>query len=215
MTVEQILKDRGINELVHFTTSTGLLGILSTQSLLPRSHLAAEQALEYILKHNAPFRSDPSWLRYINLSITKINQVFFDHSGRLHRDSGVFWVVLAIDPKVMCHDGVYFATTNNIYPACRRGEDSQALERLFAQRVSGRYSVPIIRPAEHPDNWTTCPQAEVLYPGRLSAQFIRNIYVRSDTDRNSVNAQIAALGVAPYEIIVEPERFAYPAGALV
>jgi len=213
MTVERILKERSINELVHFTTSIGLLGILSTESLLPRSHLAAEQALEYILKYNAPYRSDPGWLRYINLSITKINQVFFEHSGRLHRDSGVFWAILAIDPKVMCHDGVYFTTTNNIYPACRRGEGSQALERLFSPKVLGRYSKEIIRPTGLPDNLTTCPQAEVLYPGRLSTQFVRYIYVRCDADRNAVNAQIAALGVGPYEIIVAPEQFTNPVGA--
>ena len=207
MTIDQITKKRGITELVHFTTSTGLLGILSTQNLLPRSALAQEQLLEFILKYNAPYRSDPNWLKYINLSISRINHQFFDHSGSLRTNSGLFWVVIGIDPEVMLHEGVYFTTTNNIYPACRRGTGRAALEQLFLPKVFGRYRVEIHRSVDHPDHWTTCPQAEVLYPGPLPARFIRNIYVRTDNDLNAVHAQIAALGVSPYMVTVAPDKF--------
>lgn len=207
MTIDLITKKRGIAELVHFSTSTGLLGILSTQNLLPRSALAQEQSLEFILKYNSPYRSDPSWLKYVNLSISRINHQFFAHSGSLHTNSGLFWVVIGIDIEIMLHEGVYFTTTNNIYPACRRGTGHVALEQLFLPKVFGRYGVEIHRPVDHPDHWTTCPQAEVLYPGPLPARFIRNIYVRTDNDLNAVHAQIAALGVGPYTVTVAPDKF--------
>lgn len=209
MTIASICKTREIAELVHFTTSTGLLGILSTQSILPRSSLENEQTLEYILKPNAPFRTDTKWVNYINLSISRINIQFFERSETWHKNDGLFWVILGIDPETILADGVHFTTTNNIYPSCIRGTGPEALERMFSQKVLGRYNAELERPATHPDNWTTCPQAEVLYPGRLSASHIRNIYVRSDYERNAVFAQIAALGIDSYAISVAPERFEF------
>lgn len=207
MTIDLIIKNRGIAELLHFSTSIGLVGILSTQNLLPRSALADEQTLEFILKYNAPYRSDPAWLKYVNLSIARINYQFFDHAGGWHRDQGLFWVVIGIAPEVLLHDGVYFTTTNNIYPSCRRGMGADALERLFAPKVLGRYSTEIHRTEEHQNHWTTCPQAEVLYPGPLPTRFMACIYVRNDNDLDAVHAQIAALGVGPYTVIVAPEKF--------
>lgn len=207
MTIDLITKKRGITELVHFTTSTGLLGILSTQNLLPRSSLAQSQLLEYILQYNAPYRSDLNWVKYVNLSISRINYQFFDHSGSLHKEPGIFWVVLGIDSEVMLHEGVFFTTTNNIYPACLRGTGHGALEQLFAPKVLGRYAAELHRSVDHPDHWTTCPQAEVLYPGPIPTRFILNIYVRNDNDLNAVYAQIAALGVDSCTVTVRPEKF--------
>lgn len=207
MSIDLIVKKRAISELVHFSTSTGLLGILSTGNLLPRSALANEQSLEFILKYNAPYRSDPAWLKYVNFSVSRINHQFFDHAGSWHKDPGLFWVIIGMAPEVLTHDGVYFTTTNNIYPSCLRGKSSDAFEQLFAPKVLGRYSAEILRNPGHPDHWTTCPQAEVLYPGHVSTKFVQTIYVRNENDLSAVCAQIAALGVGPYTIKVAPEKF--------
>jgi hypothetical protein len=138
MTIDRICEVRGITTLVHFTTNIGLLGILSTQNLLPRSHLANEQTLEFILKYNAPYRSDPKWLRYVNLSISRLNHIFFEQSGSWHTNDGVFWVVIEVDATVLAHEGVHFTTTNNIYPSCQRGTGPLSLEKLFSSQVAGR-----------------------------------------------------------------------------
>ena len=187
-----------------FSTPTAYSAHTPVSTLAP---LANEQSLEFILKYNAPYRSDPAWLKYVNLSISRINQSFFDHAGSWHKDPGLFWVIIGIAPEVLTHDGVYFTTTNNIYPACIRGKSSDAFEKLFARKVLGRYSAEILRRTDHPDHWTTCPQAEVLYPGPVPTKYIQSIYVRNESDLSAVYAQMAALGVQPYKVKVAPEKF--------
>jgi hypothetical protein len=57
------------------------------------------------------------------------------------------------------------------------------------------------------DNFTTCGQAEVLYPGELSVQHLRRIYVVRDEDADEVHAQLAVIGVEGVEVEVAPEKF--------
>ncbi|CAB3791420.1 DarT ssDNA thymidine ADP-ribosyltransferase family protein [Paraburkholderia caffeinilytica] len=205
MTVADQIAARGITDLVHFTTNVGLIGIVSTGKLLPRSSLSDELTLEYILRVNSKFRRDTAWLDHVNLSISRINHTFFEQSEAWHND--VFWVLLSFDATLMTHDGVYFTTTNNIYPACRRGDDVTAFDAMFADEVPARYSQRIRRALTHPLGWTTCPQAEVLYPGAVSLEHLKAIYVRTEDEEHVVHAILAAVGEPNLPVILDPSKF--------
>jgi hypothetical protein len=208
MSIQDVINDRGIVEVLHFTTNKGLVGILYAGAVKPRSHLPKEKTLEHIYTPNATFRKDTQWLGYVNLSIGRINSQFFEiAAGRWHRNRDVWWCILSFDPIILTHKHVIFATSNNIYPATRRGGGNAALQALFDQTVSGRYNARIDRPVDLPLAFPTCEQAEVLYPGEVSTRFLRRVYVARHEDHDELCGQFAALGLAPVETIVSAEAF--------
>ena len=136
MTINEILRQRQITEILHFTTNEGLLGILYSRSIKSRQKLPKEKTLAYIYQPNAVFRKDKDWLDYINLSISRINYQFFDISAnRWHRDRNIWWCVLSFDPVILSHSGVYFTTTNNVYTGVRRDTGEKGLQALFDSRI--------------------------------------------------------------------------------
>lgn len=60
-------KERGINEVVHFTTTNGVVGVLASGAVKSRDRLKEDEYLENVYKPNAPFRKDVKWLDYVNL----------------------------------------------------------------------------------------------------------------------------------------------------
>lgn len=205
MSVSDAIRRREIAEILHFTTHTGLLGILDSRALVSRQRLAANKRLEFILKVNAEYRKDTSWLDYVNLSISRINSNFLSASRKWHPD--VYWRVLAFDPVIITHEGVYFSTTNNFYPSAKRGWGEQGIEALFEKEVLGRYATPIRRGNDVPNSWPTCVQAEVLYPGQVSTDYLRRIYVSGHEEQDEVCAQLAAVDHPEVDVIVDLDVF--------
>lgn len=206
MTIEAVIARRGIREVLHFTTHQGILGILDCRAVRPRAALKRSERLEHILRMNTRREYDPEWKSFVNLSITRINGTLFDISS-IHWHPDVWWVVLSFDPIIMAHPGVYFSTTNNAYPATRRARRSKGLEALFARRVYGRFGTVIARTPETPDNHTTCPQAEVLYPGELSTDWLQRIYVKTEEDRDDVHGMLAAVSHRTIDVVVDAGKF--------
>jgi hypothetical protein len=208
MTIQDVIKKRGIREVVHFTTHRGLLGILHSGFVKSRTRLPAEAQLEYIYTPNAIYRRENQrWLDYVNLSITRINHQFFTTSCRWHRAADLWWCILGFDSIILAHPGVYFATTNNIYTGVLRGNDALSLERLFAENVT-RWSGNVQhRLPTCGDATPTCEQAEVLYPHQLSIDFLRRIYVERGDDQDEVYAQLGLVRRSNIEVIVEPNKF--------
>ena len=64
---------RGINQVVHFTTVRGAVGILAAKAVKSRTRLREDRYLEHVYKPNAQLRKDEAWLDYVNLSIERIN----------------------------------------------------------------------------------------------------------------------------------------------
>jgi hypothetical protein len=207
MTVEETVEARKIKEVVHFTTHKGLLGSLHCGAVKSRQRLPAEVDLKYIYQANADVRKDLQWLDFVNLSISRINKEFFNHSCRWHRAEDLWWCIMSFDPVIMGHPGVHFTTTNNMYTGVRRGQGAAALANLFAARVIRWRDNIVVRSDELPDNFTTCQQAEVLYPGELSVEYLRRIYVTRDEDADEVHAQLAVVGFEGVEVVADPERF--------
>jgi hypothetical protein len=208
MTVEEIIQHRGIKELLHFTTNRGLLGILHSGSLKSRARLEEDKQLEFIFSANAAFRKDRPWLDYVSLSVSRINKQFFSVSaGHWHRDKDLWWCILAFSPSIMCHKGVYFTTTNNIYSGVHRGMGPRALEAMFADRIVRWTGEVVYRSENMPQELTTCEQAEVLYPGEIPIRFLDRIYVATDEDSDEVYGQLKGLMQPDIEVIISPEKF--------
>lgn len=177
MTVSNFLSERGIREVLHFTTRDGALGVLTTRSLIPNAELTKEQRIEFILKSNCEVRKDPRWTGHNSLSISTINSQFLQFSRTRHaEDPDLWWCILSFDPIILTHSDVVFCTGNNTWPRSRRLTGGEGVLAVFADSVPGRYDSTIHRPADMPPNFPTCDQAEVLYPGRLPLDFLRRIY---------------------------------------
>ena len=190
--IVEVAKDRGISDIVHFTTQRGVIGILATNALKSRARLEDDKYLEHVYHPNVPVRKDPEWEDYVSLSITRINDWMFDSSNRWHIRDNNPWVVLSFSPEVLGHKGVVFTTTNNIYPSCRRKEGLVGFERLFGEKVRGRFDNIHIRGAKLA-NHPTDRQAEVLYPGELSCEYLQRIDVQLETTEEAIHGILAGL----------------------
>ncbi len=208
MTIEEIIEKRSISGILHFTTHLGLVGILDSKFVKSRQRLPKDKRLEFILKPNASMRKDIAWLDYVNLSVSRINTAFFDISSeRWHPE--VWWCILSFDPNILTHEGVYFTSTNNIYPSVIRGQGAKGLEEMFAQRVIARYGSIINRDPTTPDFYPTCIQAEILYPGELSTSYLQRIYVSTGEEQDEVYGQISALHHRDVPVSIDPRVFGH------
>lgn len=207
-TLKQAIEQRGIVEVVHFTTNEGLVGILASCALKSRKRLPQEKYLEFVYSPNCAVRYDVAWLDYVNLSITRINAYLWDiSSNKWHRNRDIWWCVLAFDPAILLHDGVLFATTNNKYDCCKREKGLKGFEALFAPRVQQFPDKWPQRWSGLPANRTTCPDAEVLYPGEVEVQHLKRIYVATQEHLDIVHAQCDTLGAAGIDVVLAPEAF--------
>lgn len=203
MTIARYAEDHGIGEIVHFTTNKGLLGISFTNAVLPRRRLRREEILEYIIQINAETRLDPAWFDHVNMSLNDINRRFFAASEIWHRD--LWWAILAFDPAILSDPGVTFVNTNNGWRGAHvlRTEGLDGLRMIYEDDV------------DHGRGWAhhqacgatpTCPQAEVLYPGPLSLEHLRRVYVRDQANYREACSYLTFLGwEVPVEI--DPDRF--------
>jgi len=210
VSIGEIIRSKGITRVLHFTTTRGLLGILATWAVKSRHRLPEEKYLEFIYQPNCEIRRDPDWLDYVNLSIERINEIFFDIcANRWHTDRE--WCVLSFAPDILAHEGVAFATTNNSYPGVERGRGVSGLMALYATRMGQchRWGNSYERPPGLAPNLPTCPQAEVLYPGELSLDSLNRVFLSADEQTDDVAGQIAALGCRQIDFEVDISVFRY------
>ena len=182
----------GFKDVVHFTTLRGAVGVLASRAVKSRSSLPKDRYLEHVYRPNADTRKDPLWLDYVNLSIERINDSMFGASARWHIADNNPWVVLAFDVEILGHPGVVFTTTNNIYPSCQRAEGLHGFTAMFADSVQGRYGVVQTRDVKGPQ-WPTDRQAEVLYPRKLSCEYLRRIDVQLPETVDEIHGALAGL----------------------
>lgn len=215
MTIENSLGKRGVEEILHFTTNRGLVGILSQRELLSRRRLPSEKLLEHIAFPNAAVRPEEAWyfdksddwLDFVNLSMSEINRRFLDVSNRWHAEADVWWVILSFAPIIASHKGVRFATTNNAYPLCKRGGGQEGLEALFDPSVP-RKGTWTARRANRGPNLPTCEQAEVLYPKAVSTEFLRKVYVSQEEHISVVRGWLREFEYPAVKVSHSPIKFA-------
>lgn len=208
MSAEDVIAQREIVEVLHFTTNSGLAGILHSRAVKSRAVLPTEKTLEHVYSPNCQTRKDTAWLNYINLSISTINlHLFGISSEKWHAGEDLWWAILSFDPVILTHEGVHFTTTNNMYTGVRRADGEAGLEALFAEKVTRWAGNDISRLEDEPLCQPTCGQAEVLYPGDLSTDYLQRIYVRESEHADMAVALVATLDHPPVEIVIEPEVF--------
>ena len=184
----------GVKNVAHFTTTKGALGVLAAGAVKSRARLPRDTYLEHVYRPNAAFRKDKAWLDYVNLSIERINDWMFKTSTRWRAVEDNPWVVLSFAPEILTHPGVVFATTNNIYPSCRRAEGLAGFSQMFAVSVRGRYDELHGRTGKLP-SWPTDRQAEVLYPGELSCSYLQRIDVQREETAETIHGMLGGLNL--------------------
>lgn len=191
----ELARLRGVTEVLHFTTSQGLIGILASKVLLSRDRLMESEYLENIALLNTEDRArDADWTDYISMSISGINGHLLSRSRGWHAES--WWAVLAFGVEVLDGDGIQFCVTNNAYPNANRQAGSDGFEAMFAPEVPwGYYGSVARRTSGMPQSQPTHIQAELLYPGELSLAHLHTIYVEDLEHVAEVRGLIAALNV--------------------
>lgn len=214
MLADELLK-RDIGELLHFTTNRGIVGVLDSHQLLSRHRVKLEDSLQYILHVNATSRPEENeffdkkehWLDYVNLSISEINRRYFEFSQAWHLKADIWWGILSFDAIAIADEGVYFTTTNNTYDQCIREKGLSGFNQLFqpvVKRKTPNWNVSrLSRAARLP----TCEQAEVLYPGALSAHYLRRVYVQDETCQDTVIGWLREFEYKDVEVIIDPQKF--------
>lgn len=210
LTIPEIVAQRGITEILHFTTSFGLTGIAAKDAVLCRDLLDQDQYLEHIGTPVWPSRAkDADWTGYVNMSISRISSKMFFFSRRKLAHVETWWPVLSFGPAILNDPGVVFTTTNNSYAeVIRRAEGPDGLEAMFGPSIPwGRQGSVLTRNRE-PTHWTTDPQAEVLYPTYVDLTYLQAIYVETEdlVDEAYSVTQLWA-GTASVPVIHKPEVF--------
>ena len=206
MRVAERARERGITEILHYTTQKGVQGSIMKRCNLPRKRLEADEELAYIREEVWP-RKDPCWVDHVSLSVSRINLALYNSSRKRHPN--LWWAVMSFRPEILDREGVWFATTNNIYPVCRRGQGVDNFEALFQQRVPfGYYGGVHCRRANCPERWTTDRSAEVLYPGGVSLDDLQRVYVPGGHHRALVLAWCEAYDRPELEVEVDEAVFA-------
>lgn len=206
MTIIQFIEKNEISEVLHFTTHNGLIGILDSQMLKPRSRLSENKRLEHILQLNTPKLLDPDWEQFINLSISRINSHLFNiASSNWHQHAS--WRILSFSPDILSHEEVMFTTTNNIYTGVERNEGLQGLEKLYEPSILRWQNNRIFRSPLIHSSFPTCEQAEVMYPKDLPTAFLKKIYVAKEEDLMAVEASFGFVGHNIVDVIVDPSKF--------
>lgn len=196
---------RGITDVVHFTRTRGLIGILATSAVKARIHLPADAHVKHIYRPNAADRSrDEQWHGYVNLSISKINLRMFNASKDWH--PGEEWVILVFEPVILGDPGVVFCTTNNAYPDVHRAVGIEGFEQMFADRIPWGYFGSYCYRDGRGEDETTDPQAEILYPHLLELHHLRAVIAGDEDTYESVVAAVTNFTHDP-EIILDPEAF--------
>lgn len=215
MTIRVEIDRRGIAEVLHFSTNRGILGTIASGSLLSRFMLPKEDYLADLLHVNSQQRPEASeffdksknWLNYVNLSISEINRRFFEVSQRWHgRNEQLWWGILGFDADILTHHGAVFATTNNSYECCLRGEDLEGLAALFEPVISRKPGWNAYR-LQRSSELTTCEQAELLYPERVGIEHLRSIYVQDASSHDAARGWLLEYGLHNVKVLISPAKF--------
>lgn len=203
--VVEAAQEREIDRIVHFTTISGLKGILASSAVKARALLPEDARLKYVYEPNAPDRSrDVRWHDYVNLSVTSINRRMFKYSERQHPDAQ--WVILEFGPEILGDPGVVFCTTNNAYEVAHRCGGLRGFEQMFAEEVPwGHYGHIHFRYNFEPSR-TTDPQAEVLYPFELPLDHLHTITVRDEETCQAADGALSHFPVDP-GVVIAPKAF--------
>lgn len=216
--LEDECRSRGISQLVHFTASMNLLGILEQMAILSRRRLATVDAecpglhlMDY-LTVNDSHRFD-GLLDYISLSVQHPNTYLLE----LFRERSPEWVdswsVICLAPKCMWLGESLFsignaASAHSKQQGIRSSVD--AFRAMFKSRVVVRTSKTerVLTRQGLPHRFPTDVQAEVLIRSSIPVEEIQRICFETERELRHWRGALAVMGFSGMlPLAVDPSLF--------
>lgn len=168
MTIQQVVQQRNITRLFHFTHSENLSSILH-HGLISRETL---EDGEFAYGYNDEMRID-GHLNAICLSVSYPNAKML---YKYRQSKGGDWILLAIDPSVLWQKDCAFYPTNAASNNVRFNElnlmkSVESFEAIFSNNLFSQE-----RPHDLSSEYSTDVQAEVLVFDIIEPAYILNIY---------------------------------------
>ena len=200
---EEILK-RGITRLCHFTKTVKLLHILSSEEgILSTQSLDITQS--DVLTRNDECRFD-GHTEYISCSVQYPNTWYL---SKIRNNDSLFkeWVVILIDPSIMCNQQTKFCHRNAA--ACNGAFIKSGIEGfkgMFANSVQGKSTIS--RSSLMLPNCPTDGQAEVLIYNNIPRSKILGVAVPSIERAKVTNMMVDHIQEAPsVNWVIAPDLF--------
>lgn len=207
MSVAQAANARGITEILHYTSSKGVMGSVIVDALLSREQVEQTDEVRYIYEGVWDRSRDVEWVDYISLSVTSVNTDLFQRSRRNHPDW--WWAVMSYPVEILDDPGVMFTTTNNAYTeTCKRGSGLDGFNAMFADAVPwGHYGSIARRHDAFPRNKPTHSAAEVLYAQSLPLSRMQALLLPDESKVSLISSWCEIYGRTEPEVRIAPEVF--------
>ncbi len=168
--MKELLKDKNIDTLYHFTQANNLLNIFQ-HGLLPRKDLEEQNIDSYF---NDEYRYDKC-KNAICTSIAFPNYKMF-YSLR-QEDPTIDWAVLKLDTQILCDFDCAYCWTNAGDASIYNTPIEQRMgENAFLGLFEDRNGYPKRKDLNIPKSYPTNPQAEVLVFGNVPVEYIQAVY---------------------------------------
>ena len=177
---QDVIEKRGIEYLIHFTTTSNLSSILENRELMSRKILESNDLAFDIIDPN---RYDDI-KQYINLSLSGPNTEMFKAKRRDYKDRN--WCVLKIDPKHIYDRETRFSYHNAAHTVKLQdgiSGDLSQFKKLFKQKLDitnsyGTLNV-VTRDTQLLPKYPTCVQAEILVKDSIPLESILEVCFES------------------------------------
>ena len=201
MDIKTFIEKRKIDCLIHFTTTTNLLGIFELGELTSRSRLddlRSIQGGDYFGDYIVPtdnIRAD-GLSNYINLSVSHTNWYLLNQFKKRQSDDWIEWCVLQICPTILEEKDVLFSVCNASSTAAKKFGITgglSGLERLYCDQVNykGRELNRIGLESKFP----TDVQAEVLIKDTIPLEKVIGICFENNEALDLTKASLSVTGL--------------------
>jgi len=202
MPINNLIQEREIKALYHFTTTINLLGIFSIGRICPRyeydtlRNLADENLYGDYLDHMDDLRLD-GLSNYVNTSLSHPN-VYLLEAYKARKDLAHYsWCILCLDPHLMERPDTMFSVTNAASASATEygiRDGVNGFNQLFLDEVitrKGKFTRRGLLP-EYP----TDIQAEVLIPGGIPLDAVKEVYFETISDLHGCASAFKLMGYA-------------------
>ena len=184
VTMEDLLEERQVEQLYHFTRAVNLLNIFK-YGLLPRKDLEEENIDS---DYNDDYRYDKC-LNAVCMSIEFPNYRMF---YRLRQDNPeVDWAVLRLDAQILCDYKCAYCWTNAGDSTMYNTPLKERIgKKAFLELFEDRPNYPKRKDLHIADWYPTNPQAEVLVFGEIPIEYIDDVCFENREVLNSYKDDI-------------------------
>lgn len=178
--IQQIVKERGITTVYHFTLSTNLPYILgedeNTNGVLATQELKKRQTIALNVTDPNRYDGHPE---AISCSISFPNKYYFKAAQERNETEYQDWVILSIDSKVLDEKTLFSPFNAAISSGRYIGTGPEKFEELFQAEISKPNGDIFRRPINRSPKLPTDIQAEALIQKRIPKELINGIYFSS------------------------------------